>query len=137
MTDMKVRKIDVSQKLIEMRDGEPVYWEVEYDPKNIMIRTQGEVPDQVTVRQNAYHVQQIFKSGTFNTEKEYVAVRMDDRGIFNDLIQVSNDTFAAKMAKAREDGFWDGEQKGFQKGEKRMLKAFKELPWYKRLLGKF
>lgn len=134
---MKVRKIDITEKLIEMRDGEPVYWEVEYDPKNIMIRTQGEIPDQVTVKQNAYHVQQIFKPSRFGTEKEYVAVRMDDRGLFDDLIQVSNDVLAEKLAKAREDGYWDGEHKGFQKGEKRMLAAFKAQPWWKRLMNNY
>lgn len=130
---MKVRKIDIAQKLIEVREGTPIYWEAEYDPSNIMIRTQGEIPDVTTVLQHAYEIRQIYKPGLFSQEKEYLAIRLDDRGLFDDIIQVSNDVLKGKLDKAREDGFWDGEQRGFQIGEKRMLKAIRAYPWYKRL----
>lgn len=134
---MRVRKIDISEKLLEVRDGTTVYWEVEFDPSMIMAQTQGSIPTQVTVRQNGYHIQQIFKPGKFEYEKEYVAVKLDSRGLFEDLIQVSNDVLETKTRKAREDGYWEGEHKGFQKGEEHMLKAFRALPWYKRLFKKY
>lgn len=132
---MKVTKVDISKKILEVRDGTPVYWEVEYDPKNIMARTQGEIPDQVTVKQNAYLIQQVYEG--MNKEERYYAVKSDDRGLFDDLIAVSNSIWEEKLAKAKEDGFWDGEHKGFQKGEKHMLDAFRALSWYDRLFKKF
>lgn len=134
---MKVRKIDISEKLLEVRDGTPIYWEAEFDPSMIMVKTQGDIPDQVTVKQNGYHIRQIFKPGKAGYEKEYVAVKLDSRGLFEDLIQVSNDVLETKTRNAREDGYWEGEHKGFQKGEEHMLEAFRALPWYKRLFRKY
>lgn len=134
---MKVTKVDISKKIIEMREGTPIYWEAQYDLKNLMARRlgDGEVPDTVTVVQNGYHIRQIYKG--FGKEKEYVAIRLDEQGLFDDLIQVTNDIWKEKLDKAHEEGFWDGEHRGFQKGEKHMLDAFKALPWYDRLFKKF
>lgn len=137
---MKVRKIDITEKLLDLPENHgSIYREAQYDPSQMRVMDIGSNPDfTTTVRENTYEIRQIFKKGYGPTsEKEFVAVKLDQNGLFGDLLQVADDIFSAKLAKAHEDGFWDGEHKGFQKGEKRMLEAFKALSWWKRLTNKF
>lgn len=132
---MEVTKVDILKKEIAVRDGTPMYWEAEFDPANIMMRTQGEIPDQVTVKQNAYQICEVFAND--GKGKRYYAVRLDDRQLFTDLIEVSNGILEAKLAKAREENFWDGERKGYSRGYRGGRELVKSFPWWKRLFKKF
>lgn len=134
---MKTIKVDVKQTLLDLREGTPVYYEAEYDPKNIMIRTEGEIPDTVQVRQHAYEIRKVFTAAKFGAKEERVyAIRLDDRGLFDDLMQISNDVFVEKLDKAREEGFWEGESKGAGRGIRIERERIKNLSWWKRLMNK-
>lgn len=138
---MKVRKIDIEETLLDLPAGNPIYREAEYDPEVFLkVRNQGDTtPDTVTVRENTYEIRQLRKRDRIGGDysEENYAVKIDSRGLFENLVQIGEDIFSERLNKAREDGFWDGEHKGFQKGEKRMLEAFRNLSWWKRLTGKF
>lgn len=135
---MKTIKVDVKQTILDLREGTPIYYEEEYDPANLMIRTQGEIPDTVTVRQHAYEIRKVFTASRgFQKEERVYAIRLDDRGLFDDLMQISNDVFTEKITKAREDGFWDGQGKGIRSGQKMEREKISSLSWWKRMLNKF
>lgn len=121
-----------------MREGTPIYWEAEYDPANLMVRTQGEIPDAVTVKQHGYEIRKVFTAGMLGKKEERVyAIRLDDRGLFEDLMQISNDVFAEKIGNARREGLLAGESKGASRGIKQERERISLLPWWKRLIGKF
>jgi hypothetical protein len=64
--------------------------------------------------------------------KHYL-VKVDDLGIFKELIEVSNSTLESKLYRAKEDGFYAGERAGIMECKAKI----KKLPWWKRLFNKF
>lgn len=130
---MKVTKIDLTKTLLDVRDGTPVWWEAQYDPRNAMAYI-GRVPEQVSVTEHAYEIREIATRGLNGAkEKRHYAVKMDERGLFDDLMQISNDVFSEKLEKAKEEGFWEGESKGAKRGRKTENERIKSLSWWKRL----
>jgi len=136
---MKVRKIDITEKLLELPEGYgDIYREAQYDPSQMRVMDIGSNPDFTqTVRENTYQIRKIFrKEHGLTKSEEFVAVKLDQNGLFGDLLQVSDDIFSAKLSRAREEGFWEGESKGASRGIKQERERIYNLSWWKRLRNK-
>lgn len=138
---MKVRKIDIIEKIIELPASHgDIYREAQYDPSQMRVMDIGSNPDfTTTVRENTYQIKEVFRKHyglTHSTDREYVAVRLDQNGLFGDLLKVTDDILSMKLTKAREEGFWEGESKGAGRGIKQERERISSLPWWKRMLNK-
>ena len=132
---MRITKLDVVEKEIEVREGSPIYREiVRHGMPSVAIQA-GEEPQLMTVQAETIDYE-IRKVRTRSGETRYYAIRLDKRGTWELYDAISEQKFE-EMKKSlirigEEQGFIQGKKEGINMAWQR----FKALPWYKRLFTK-
>ncbi len=129
---MKVEKIDIKREILEIPDGrDRVDFAIRPDLSALPLLNKGEVPQMydITSKRETYLIRKV-AYGSKNP-KNY-AVKIDDRGLFSELTQITNNMLNEAVEKKTD---WWRHEIMKELGEQRW--RIRTLPWWKRLLGKF
>lgn len=136
--------IDIKKELRNIPDNRDVWSVVERPGLTSMVMDVGTTPDYMVTSSRIDYLRMRIK----HPEKEELLnyfVRADDRGLFNDLIAVSNGFMEEKLTKEFEKGLVIGRTDLWSEVQteivptalKKQRNKIKSLSWYDRLFKKF
>lgn len=128
---MKVEKLTIKKELMEIPDGKQIVYFHTWEPISARILNDGEVtPDSaMSAGQQTFEVQKVSNG---KDEPKHYLVAVDDRRIYQELVQISDSTFQA--AVDRKTDFY----KDWMKRELEQQRwKIRNMVWWKRLFKKF
>lgn len=138
---MKVEKVEIKTEMLDIPDDRGRMDFAVIPPISVaMYRNTGEIPeDNLTAQKVTYEVRH---SRYGRTHKTFL-VKLDDREIFNDLFDISNDTFDKAVLEKTADyqsqvkRAQDLAIQGIEEAQWRVTSRIKNLSWWKRLFKQF
>ena len=132
---MKVEKIDIKKELLDVPDNRDRVDFIEREPLSAYMIKEGEMPPNIemSASKKTYLIQRV---GHFKKIIKNYLVAIDDRELFNELIQITDDLLNRAVDKKTD--FWKDrlvEELDRQKWE--IKRQIKKLSWYRRLFNKF
>lgn len=133
---MKVEKIDITKTVLDLPRETPYYREVKRPGMRSIAFDVGQEPRtyDVTHETTDYRIEVIIDPE--KKERRYYAVRVDERGLWNDLLKLSDGFVNQKITNAVVEAVRREYQ---ERGEVRRaaLEGVRSLSWWKRLFKKF
>ena len=124
---MKVTKIDIKKEVMEI-ENKPYLDFIEYGPIKMEVLNEGEIPTS-----KRYIVQKVKQGGK---EPENLLIPIDERGLFETFLDISNNLLEALISK-RVEYLNEEFAKDMQRNTVETYTRIKKLPFWKRLFNNF
>ena len=130
---MKVTKIDIKKEVMEI-ENKPYLDFIEYGPIKMEVLNEGEIPtSSITNTAKRYIVQKVKQGGK---EPENLLIPIDERGLFETFLDISNNLLEALISK-RVEYLNEEFAKDMQRNTVETYTRIKKLPFWKRLFNNF